>query len=227
MDRYEVIQYLIDTKKYKRYLEIGVYRGEVFFQVKASRKYAVDTSFCFPVRTRYKMMWKNASNIMAKYICKSSDAFFQQNAPGLFLKNKIDIFFIDGMHEYEYALRDIQNALRYLDEGGVIVVHDCNPLTEGATISFKEWEANNYTGLWNGDVWKAVVHLRSLRDDINFFTLDTDHGLGIVVKGTPEYKLDLSPEQIKNLTYSEFDANRKNWLNLKPETYLQQYFNKV
>jgi Methyltransferase domain len=227
MDRHDVIQYLIDKKKYKRYLEIGVFKGEVFFSVKAMRKYAVDPAFSFTMQMRYQVMLKNPANIRARYFRKTSDVFFQEDAPKLFSKKKIDICFIDGMHEFEYALRDVENALQYLDEGGVIVLHDCNPLTAEATISFADWEKKNYAGPWNGDVWKTIVYLRSLRDDINVFTLDTDHGLGIVVKGIPDYKLDISPEQLKNFSYGELNANRKNWLNLKPETYLQEYFSKV
>ena len=224
MDRSEVIQYLVDKKKYKRYLEIGVFNGEVFFKIKASHKYAVDPVFRFVKETKYKMMLKNRSNVNAKYFTKTSDDFFKEDAPKLFSKKKIDICFIDGMHEYDFVLRDTINALNYLDEEGVIILHDCNPLTAEAEVSFAEWKKRGFTGEWNGDVWKIIVHLKSMRDDINVFTLDTDQGLGIITKGNRQAKLNFTEEQIRQFTFKDIDANRKEWLSLKPESYLLEYF---
>src|SRR5665647_2354979 len=134
MDRSEVIQYLVDKKKYKRYLEIGVFNGEVFFKIKASQKYAVDPVFRFVIETKYKMMLGNLSNVNAKYFTKTSDDFFKEDAPKLLSKKKIDICFIDGMHEFDFVLRDTLNTLKYLDDDGVIILHDCNPLTAEAEV---------------------------------------------------------------------------------------------
>lgn len=224
MDRSEVIQYLINKKKYKRYLEIGVFNGEVFFKTKAPYKYAVDPAFRFVVETKYKMMLKNLSNVNAKYFTKTSDDFFKEDAASLFSKKKIDICFIDGMHEFDFVLRDTINCLKFLDENGVIILHDCNPLTAEAEVSYEEWKKRDLAGEWNGDVWKIIVYLKSLRDDVNVFTLDTDQGLGIITKGTPQTKLDFTEAQIRQLTFKDFDANRKEWLSLEPESYLQEYF---
>jgi hypothetical protein len=224
MDRSEVIQYLVDKKKYNRYLEIGVFNGEVFFKIKAPKKYAVDPVFRFVRETKYKMMFKNSSNVNAKYFTKTSDDFFKEDAPALFGKKKIDICFIDGMHEFDFVLRDTINTLDYLDEDGVIILHDCNPLTAEAEVSYEEWVKRGFTGEWNGDVWKIIVYLKSKRDDINVFTLDTDQGLGIITKGIPQAKLNFTEEQIRQFTFKDLDANRKEWLSLNPENYLLEYF---
>ena len=93
MDRLQVIQYLINKKKYKQYLEIGVFNGDVFFKTKVSRKFAVDPLFRFVKETKFKMIFKNVSNLNAKYFTKTSDEFFKDDAPGLFFKKKIDICF--------------------------------------------------------------------------------------------------------------------------------------
>ena len=69
------------------------------------------------------------------------------------------------------------------------------------------------------------MHLRSLRDDINVFTLDCDHGLGIITKGKPENKLNFSLQEIVQFDYEDFNANRKEWINLKPADYFYNYFN--
>lgn len=224
MDRSEVIQYLINKKNYQRYLEIGVYNGEVFFKTKAPYKYAVDPQFRFVKETKYKMMLKNISNVKAKYFTKTSDDFFKEDAKKLFAKNKIDICFIDGMHEYDFVLRDVTNALNYLDENGAIILHDCNPLTAEAEVNFADWKKRDFSGEWNGDVWKIIVHLKSLRDDVDVFTLDTDQGLGIITKGTAKEKLSFTEEEIRKLTFKDINANRTAWLSLKPESYLAEYF---
>jgi hypothetical protein len=225
MDRSEVIQYLINKKKYKRYLEIGVFNGEVFFKTRARYKFAVDPVFRFVRETKYKMMFNNRSNVNARYFTKTSDQFFKEDAARLFSKKKIDICFIDGMHEFDFVLRDTINTLKYLDEGGVIILHDCNPLTAEAEVSYAEWEKKGFAGEWNGDVWKIIVYLISMVDDINVFTLDTDQGLGIITKGSGKGKLHFTEEQIRQMTFKDIDKNREEWLNLKPESYLLEYFN--
>lgn len=34
---------------------------------------------------------------------------------------------------------------------------------------------------WSGDVWKSIVHLRSIRPDLRVAVLDCDSGVGIRV----------------------------------------------
>lgn len=224
MDRSEVIQYLINKKHYKRYLEIGVFNGEVFFKIKVRLKFAVDPVFRFVREEKLKRMYMNSSNILARYFAKISDDFFKNDAPRLFSKKKIDICFIDGMHEYDFVKNDVLNTLKYLNEDGVIILHDCNPLTAEAEVSYSAWEKRGFTGEWNGDVWKMILYLRSLRDDVNVFTLDTDQGLGIITKGRPGTILNFTEQQIRELNFIDFDSNRNEWLNLKPESFLMETF---
>jgi len=40
------------------------------------------------------------------------------------LKEKVDIYLIDGDHHYENALADIENGLPMLKSGGFLLVHD-------------------------------------------------------------------------------------------------------
>jgi hypothetical protein len=103
-------------------------------------------------------------------------------------------------------------------------MHDCNPQTPEAAVSFNDWKNRNFEGNWNGDVWKTIVYLRSLRKDINVFVLDCDHGLGIITWGTPENLLTYTPEAIEKMTYDEFVNKRKELLNLKAPEYFKQYF---
>jgi hypothetical protein len=224
-NRLYFINRLIKDKKFSYYLEIGVFLGKVFFYVDAKRKIAVDPEFRFGLYRKFKRIFTKLVNLSAKFYNKTSDAFFAEDASALFQKSKLDISLVDGMHEYHFALRDVENVLKHLQPQGVIIMHDCNPIAAAHAKSFVEWKADNFKGVWNGDVWKTIVHLRSTRNDVNVFVLDCDEGLGFVTFGKPEKKLNFTPEQINSLSYEEFAENRKEWLNLKPASYFFDYFN--
>lgn len=224
MDRLSCIRSLMKKKKLKNYMEIGVFNGHILFRVKSFFKIAVDPGFFFDNARRIGKIFLNPYNIFNKYFRKTSDAFFSQDAPEVFKNKKVGIALIDGMHEYEFALRDVENTLRYMSDEGVIIMHDCNPLSKEATCTYKEWEARNFEGPWNGDVWKTILHLRSARNDLHVFVLDCDHGLGIITKGENHNVLTFTKGDIEKLAYQDLDANRKTWLDLRPPEYFYEYF---
>jgi hypothetical protein len=223
-NRLYFINRLIRERKFVSYLEIGVFLGKVFFFVRAPRKIAVDPAFRFGFYRKFKRIFKEVSNLWAKFYEKTSDDFFATEAARLFARKKIGVCLVDGMHEYDFALRDVENALNYLQQDGVIIMHDCNPATPEEAISFEAWKSIDFKSNWNGDVWKTIVHLRSLRDDINVFVLDCDQGLGVVTFGKPEKKLNFTEQQIRSFSYEDLAANRKEWLNLKDPSYFFEYF---
>ena len=223
MDRLTAVKTLMEQKNLKNYLEIGVFNGGVFFRVQSKFKIAVDPGFAFDAFRKIGKTIINPYNLFNRYFQKTSDDFFERDAVRVFGKKKIQLALIDGMHEYGFALRDAENTLNYLTDDGVILMHDCNPKMKEHAGTYEEWKTKG-GGHWNGDVWKAVVHLRSTRNDINAFVLDCDHGLGIITKEKPEDKLSYSPHEIQSFTYADFDAHRKQWLNLKPAGYFYEYF---
>jgi hypothetical protein len=224
MNRLFFLKKLFRQKKFKTYLEIGVFKGRVFFSVPAHNKIAVDPEFQFAAPKKVKKLFRRVSNLWAKFYEKTSDDFFSEDATKLFQKNKIDVCLVDGMHEYDFALRDIENSLKFLQKNGIVLIHDCNPVSKEASVSFEEYKNRGFVKDWNGDTWKAIVHLRSLRDDINVFVLDCDQGLGVVTYGEPESKLKFTQQEIKALTYEQLNENRKQWLNLKEPSYFFDYF---
>jgi len=167
----------------------------------------------------------NPYNLFNRYIEKKSDDFFAEDAPRLFADRKCNLSLIDGMHEFDFALRDVENTLKYLSEDGIIIMHDCNPVTKQEACTFEEWKANGFKGQWNGDVWKTIMHLRAFRDDINVFVLDFDQGLGVITRRKPENRLAISRDDLHRFTYEDFDKNRSHWINLKPAAYYKEYFN--
>jgi hypothetical protein len=224
MTRLSVIKALIKQKDFKNYLEIGVFNGHVFFRVPSFSKVAVDPEFRFDAWRKLGKMLVNPSNAFNKYFEVTSDDFFATKAPELYGGKKIGLALVDGMHQYEYALRDVENILKFATGDVVIILHDCNPASAEAASTFEEWKSRNFSHRWNGDVWKAIVHLRSLRNDLTSFVLDTDFGLGVVVRKTNERPLRFSPDQIGKLTYEDLNRNRNEWLDLRPPAYFFEFF---
>ena len=225
MNRIKVVQAAIRKRSRCVYLEIGVSRGRTFRRVVATEKLGVDPHFQMPMWARRMAESKAQST---QYLQMTSDAFFEQH-DDLLRHKGIDVALIDGLHSYEQALRDIENVLRYLRDDGVIIVHDCNPKSASTGLSATSYadfrsRSHWWQFTWSGDVWKAIVHLRSKRQDIHVAVLDCDFGLGIIRKGSSESPLSFSTEEISAMNYESLASNRTNLLNLKSPDYLRSFF---
>ncbi len=66
---------------------------------------------------------------------------------------------------------------------------------------------------WNGDVWKAIVRLRSQATWLDVETLDTDEGLGLIRRAEKPSEAFSIPSE---LTWAGLVENREKWLGLKP-----------
>ena len=224
-----MIQDCINVLRKKRkvnYFEIGVQTGFCFFKIKADKKVAIDPNFVIKPTKKIRAYIKNLSNFKNKFFELTSDDFFAQQKDYIKKIGGIDVIFVDGLHLYEQTYLDIVNALQYLNKDGIILIHDCNPLTESASIrAYTSEEAariapEGWAYIWNGDVWKSIAKLRSERDDLEIMVFNTDHGMGMVRFGKPQAMLSYTDEQIKALTYSDLDTNREKILNLKnPDTF--------
>jgi hypothetical protein len=236
LKRYDMIQQCIDVIKKRKskvnYLEIGVQTGFCFFKIKANKKLAVDPDFIIKTKNKVKAYIKNLSNFNNKFFELTSDDFFEQKKDYIKSVGGLDVVFIDGLHLYEQVVKDIKNSLTYLNKGGVILVHDCNPLNENAAVrayTSSEVAAMNLPGydyIWNGDVYKAIVELRATRKDIDVMVINSDHGVGIITQGNSEVPLTLSKEQLAGLNYAYLDKNRESYLNLKQASYFPVFISK-
>jgi len=228
INRITVIQKIINKINAQTYLEIGTSNGECFLKIKAPTKIAVDpiTKISWIKRIFYD--FGNISNLRSKYIKLTSDQFFIKKKY-LLRKNGLDVVFIDGLHTYKQSLKDVQNALKFLNPRGVIVMHDCMPMNRLSALPAESLEEVNKLNLkswaneWCGDVWKTIAYLRTERSDLNIFVLDFDYGLGIITKGKPSNNLDFSKSKLKNLMYSDFEQDRENILNLMSTNYLDKF----
>jgi len=200
MTRHEIINKIIQSNGFNDYLEIGVRNGECFKEIKCTNKIGVDPN---PISndTTHKM---------------TSDEFFETWDSS----KKFDVIFIDGLHLEEQVDVDIQNSLNFLNEGGYVVLHDCNPPT-----SYHAAEQPVFTapanGNWNGTVYKSIIKVRLYRSDLVLETVDSDWGVGILRKGGSK-TLDVFPAEA--MTWDWFSNNRKEVLNLiTPEEFISKY----
>ena len=198
-----VINSILLKKRKAHYLEIGVRKGTTIVRVDADYKVGVDPVLQLEkIAPKLKKKLKKSKNIT--FYEEESDTFFRHN------DLKFDVILIDGLHVYEQALRDIVNALNCLNDKGFVVVHDCNPQSE------KAQSRTEIKGLWNGDVWKAIYAIKIHYEKINYFILDTDHGLGILTKQDNKEKYTYQhDERILHLPYNALAKDRKNILNLQ------------
>ena len=134
-------------------------------------------------------------------IRKTSNDFFRTN------KKKFDLIFIDGLHHYEQVIEDIDNAIDILNDNGHILVHDCLPRT------IAHQAIPRYRGSWNGDVWKAIVDLRT-RKNLEVFTCEIDFGVGIIQKKNNSKLLELKINNFKDLKFKDYFHRNKEFMNV-------------
>jgi len=180
--RFEIIQKIIDKKKYEDYLEIGCDKDSNFSKIKIKNKMGVDP-------------------LSGGNIKMTSNVFFKNN------KIFFDCIFIDGLHIYEQVREDILNSIKFLNPNGIIILHDCLPLKIWNQIVPKIY------GHWNGDVWKAIVEARTMRD-IDTYTCKADHGLGLIFKRPNQNLLSLDINNFKKLKFKDYYINHKNFMNI-------------
>lgn len=200
MTRYEIINRIIENKEYKNYLEIGVRDGECFKQICCENKVGVDPN---PTSS-------DTTHIM------TSDRFFDNLDP----ETRFDIIFIDGLHLDHQVDRDIENSLKFLSEGGTIVLHDCNPPTK-----YHAAESPVFTspanGNWNGTVYLSLIKLRLYKNDLKLVTVDSDWGVGILTRELSE-TINAFPSDA--MSWEFFNQNRDEILDLiSPEKFNEIY----
>ena len=180
-DRTLILKEIIKYKNYNSYLEIGCDQDENFSQISIKNKIGVDPK-------------SGGTHRM------TSDTFFLNNT------QTYDLIYIDGLHTYEQTIKDIKNSLKYLNQNGTIVLHDCLPK--------KIWNqiVPRMYGHWNGDVWKAIVEARTWKN-INTFTIIADHGLGVIQKKDNSNILLEEIDNYKKLKFKDYYIKHKEFMN--------------
>lgn len=120
-----------------------------------------------------------------------SDRFFETHDPAALLGDRIDFAFLDGMHLFEFLLRDFMNVERSCRRNSLIVLHDCVPTDPYLARRHRQDESlrgiTRIPGGWCGDVWKTVLILRKYRPDLRIYSFDSAlTGMVIVTNLDPE-----------------------------------------
>lgn len=218
--RCDIINYFIENRNYKKYLEIGVFDGKNIENVICENKMGVDPS---PICSK---------ETLEKYIIKTtSDNFFKLLDEDSSNENKFDIIFIDGDHHYQQVIKDIYNSLKHLSENGIILLHDIYCCTE---IYMSSAELENQIG-YIGDGFNAFIQmimLNELDHKYNvYFTavdgvgaIDTQNTLEIFKNDNILDKyIDLIEYQINYFNDNKIDRNNKDILRIVLSSFTLDY----
>lgn len=199
--RTKIINFTLQTFcRETQYLEIGVRNpDDNFNKIQASNKYSVDPGVEFE---------KNPVDFKM-----TSDAFFDEIRQGNILSKDIrfDVVFIDGLHAAEQVVRDIENAIAFLNDDGFILLHDCNPPTEWHAREDFDYKLTPALKFWNGTAWKAFYKYRQ-DTRLTSACVDTDWGVAILTKQQLFNSLQTNENEFYE--YRVLDANRSTHLNL-------------
>lgn len=202
MERYDIMNEIIDKYNLQTYLEIGVRNPwECFDRINCPIKMSVDPGV--ESETNY-----------ATYPYYSDDFFKKLENEELNLPKdcKWDLIFIDGLHLADQSYRDFTNSFRHISENGFVVFHDTNPPTIYHAREDYEDHSTPIGGWWNGTVWKSIQKIRT-NFDLDVITVDSDWGV-TVVRNKRNF-IYLSEDINPFYEYNTFSKFRKEILNLK------------
>jgi hypothetical protein len=157
MQRHEFLRRLHRRTKPKTYLEVGVNSG-ASLRLSHTRSIAIDPQF--------KIVHPMRCNL-ALFKATSDDHFARPDAFAHFRGRTTDLAFIDGLHLFEFALRDFMNAEKQTDWTSVVVFDDMLPR------DVDEAARDRHTSAWTGDVFKVILTLREYRPDLVLLPVDT------------------------------------------------------
>lgn len=177
MDRHGFLRQLHRVYKPRNYLEIGVNDG---------RSLALSRVPSVAVDPAFKVV--KALSCDVHLVRATSDDFFARKDPLLHLRPgrnpfralarkdplallggdpTLELSFIDGMHLFEFALRDFMNVERHARWSSVVVLDDMLPR------NIDEAARDRHTDAWTGDVYKVAQVLRRFRPDLLVVEVDT------------------------------------------------------
>lgn len=152
----------------KIYLETGVDNGRSF-------QHARDAEIAIGIDPRLNDV-PTAYHQWGQLFEMTSDDFFGNgHFEATCGTRPIDTAFIDGMHLFEFALRDFINIERRAHAGSTILIHDIIPATAEMGARRRRTET------WMGDVWKIIVALVRHRPDLDITVIDLGpSGLAVI-----------------------------------------------
>jgi hypothetical protein len=165
----EIINFWADVRGYRTYLEISTPTTGGRFAEVDHAKYPT----CHRLIYRCPRDYADGGDIDFRSAGLDIGGCVKQiKARGL----RYDVILVDAFHEYETSLRDLKLALDLVAAGGTVIVHDCDPPHE--EVASPHFVAH----AWTGVTYRAYLDVVIARDDLTYFTVDTDWGCGVIRK---------------------------------------------
>ena len=163
----DLINELVAIHGYRSYLEICTYTtGRLYADLDRGR-------FTISHRLMYRCPESFDDGLPIDFRSASSEIATQLTAlraSGV----TYDLILVDPFHDYEQSRRHLRAARSLLTAKGTIVVHDCRP--PDRELASPEFLA----GAWCGVTYKAYLDFMLEAGDLQFCTVDVDHGCGII-----------------------------------------------
>jgi hypothetical protein len=200
----DFVRLVTQLKKARSYLEVGVHNGSSLALVDCP-SIGVDPKFVFDRNPVGSKPWLNLYQM-------TSDAFFEGHDPRAIFGGPVDVAFLDGLHLFEFLLRDFINTEKVCAQGSVILLDDCMPLNVEMAEREHRPEAREDRAIsawWTGDVWKLLWVLQEYRPDLILTAVDVRPTGSIAVTGLDPASTRLSDaydEILSRYLGSELDA---------------------
>jgi hypothetical protein len=197
---YRVLKRLHAELRPATYLEIGIRKGD-------SLALASGSDACIGVDPQ-PLLSRPLSASCRVFEETSDDFFAGHDVRDVLGGREVDLAFIDGMHLFEFVLRDLANVERYAAPGTLAILHDCLPV-DAVSASRRRT-----TRLWTGDVWKCVFVLLEHRPDLTLTVIDVGPSGLLMVEGLDPANRVLSEraaaiqEKFEPLEYEYFARDR-------------------
>jgi hypothetical protein len=151
----------------RTYLEVGTESG-VSLSVADCDAIAVDPQFQLKVSG-------SGSRGRTFFFQMPSDTFFATENARKLLGRPVDMAFLDGMHRFEFLLRDLTGAEGACSPRSLILLNGCVPLNP--RMALRQWlpghpHETHTASFWTGDVWKLLPILKKYRPDLRLHVLD-------------------------------------------------------
>jgi hypothetical protein len=205
---FQVLARIHQHLKPATYLEIGVDQG-LSFEIVRPETLALgvdpDPHIQKPLGPRQRVF------------AQTSDEFFEQCDVIAELGGKtLDLAFIDGMHQLEFALRDFINIEKCCSADSIVLIHDVYPID---AMSAARERASQF---WSGDIWRLILILNKYRPDLTVNVIATrPTGLAIVQHLDPHSRVLAEREheiidEFLALDISVLDGRKDQMLNRFP-----------
>ena len=132
-----------------RYLEIGIKNGATLQAVDAGTAVGVD-----PFHMANVAMCRPGLTVLPL----PSDRYFRR----LPSDQRFDVVFVDGLHVFRQAYRDVLHAAATLVRGGAILIDDVVPTSAAAGSPVRTTKA------WMGDVYKVIIALDRHHPEVDY-----------------------------------------------------------